>query len=302
VPVVIDTADVPAGDRFAYWRTAFQHQPVALDVEPLGPGDFQGRRALYGLASLTVSRTTCDASLVARTRASIVRVDPAVYVVSVHLSGRYTVSCEGRSDVCTDGDIVIWDSARPLLVRPHARQDVMSVFVPKRVVGPPLPTGVRIDGSAGRARLVRSLLAEVVRGLERGEIGPDDQGVADAVIDLVRTLRVPAPPPDRSLLGAIKRSIDARLDDPRLSPDVVARDNHVSRRYLYRLFEADGTGVADWIRARRLERCARDLTDPALAHEPITTIAMRWGFVNPSHFSRVFRRTFGCSPREYRGR
>jgi AraC-like DNA-binding protein len=51
---------------------------------------------------------------------------------------------------------------------------------------------------------------------------------------------------------------------------------------------------------RRLERCARDLLDPALAHEPIGEIAARWGITNPAHFSRLFRAQFGLSPSEYR--
>lgn len=118
----------------------------------------------------------------------------------------------------------------------------------------------------------------------------------------MRALYAPTPHPDRDLLAAIRRSIDLRLGDPGLRPGAIARDHHLSRRQLYRLFAADGVGVADWIRARRLERCARDLRDPALAHESITTIALRWGFVNPSHFSRAFRAAYGTTPREHRVR
>ncbi|MFJ9520782.1 AraC family transcriptional regulator [Kitasatospora sp. NPDC101801] len=29
-------------------------------------------------------------------------------------------------------------------------------------------------------------------------------------------------------------------------------------------------------------------------------VARRWGFVNPAHFSRVFRAAYGVSPREWR--
>jgi AraC-like DNA-binding protein len=71
-------------------------------------------------------------------------------------------------------------------------------------------------------------------------------------------------------------------------------------RYLYRLFEAQGTTVAAWIRHRRLERCRADLTDPALRAAPVSAVAARWGLPDSAHFSRLFRRTYGLPPAEYR--
>jgi AraC-like DNA-binding protein len=58
--------------------------------------------------------------------------------------------------------------------------------------------------------------------------------------------------------------------------------------------------VADWIRSRRLERCRRDLLDPALATRTVEAIGERWGLTDAAHFSRVFRRRFGAPPAEYR--
>jgi AraC-like DNA-binding protein len=72
-------------------------------------------------------------------------------------------------------------------------------------------------------------------------------------------------------------------------------------RYLHRLFEAQDTTVAAWIRRRRLERCRRDLADPAFRGVPVSAVAARWGLPDPAHFSRLFRRTYGLPPAEYRG-
>ena len=58
--------------------------------------------------------------------------------------------------------------------------------------------------------------------------------------------------------------------------------------------------VCQWIRAARLDRCRRDLVDPALADQTILEIASRWGLTGPQHFSRLFRATYGCSPSDYR--
>jgi transcriptional regulator GlxA family with amidase domain len=50
------------------------------------------------------------------------------------------------------------------------------------------------------------------------------------------------------------------------------------------------------MRWRRLERCRRDLLDPALSDLPASAIALGWGFVDAAHFSRVFREAYGHPP------
>jgi len=51
---------------------------------------------------------------------------------------------------------------------------------------------------------------------------------------------------------------------------------------------------------QRLERCRRDLLDPAHAARHISDIAFAWGFNDLAHFSRIFKQRFGASPREWR--
>lgn len=60
-------------------------------------------------------------------------------------------------------------------------------------------------------------------------------------------------------------------------------------------------GISEWIRHRRLARCAADLRDGSQDHLPITEIAFRWGFSDAAHFSRAFKQQFGVAPRDYRG-
>src|SRR6185437_7198589 len=94
--------------------------------------------------------------------------------------------------------------------------------------------------------------------------------------------------------------IEQHLGEEDLSPGLVAAAHHVSVRYLHRLFEAEDTTVAAWIRRRRLDRCRRDLADPALSALPVSTVAAKWGITDPAHFSRLFRSAYGLPPAEYR--
>ena len=99
----------------------------------------------------------------------------------------------------------------------------------------------------------------------------------------------------------IQNSIENHLGDPDLSPEMIARVNYVSTSYLHKLFQKhEGMSMGAWVRAVRLQRCYRDLSDPAQTRRAITDIAGGWGFLSASHFSRAFRDEFGCSPRELR--
>lgn len=101
-------------------------------------------------------------------------------------------------------------------------------------------------------------------------------------------------------LARVKAYILEHLDEPSLCPSEISRAQSISIRSLYELFESEDLQVSKWIKAQRLERIRRDLSDNMLMAWPITTIALRRGFKDFSHFSRTFRAQYGISPRAYR--
>lgn len=44
----------------------------------------------------------------------------------------------------------------------------------------------------------------------------------------------------------------------------------------------------------------KDLTDPAQLHQPISSIANAWTFIDAANFSRAFKAHFGMTPRQAR--
>jgi AraC-like DNA-binding protein len=105
---------------------------------------------------------------------------------------------------------------------------------------------------------------------------------------------------ERVLLRRVHAFVEEHLGDTGLAPATIAAAHHISLRHLHRLFASQDTTVAAWIRHRRLERCRRDLSDPALLGRSVSTIAARWGLPDPAHFSRLFRHAYGLPPAEYR--
>ncbi|MFG1703709.1 helix-turn-helix domain-containing protein [Nonomuraea sp. M3C6] len=49
-----------------------------------------------------------------------------------------------------------------------------------------------------------------------------------------------------------------------------------------------------------MERCRRDLFDPALSERPVRATGARWGFPDAAQFNRTFRTAYGLPPAEFR--
>lgn len=99
-------------------------------------------------------------------------------------------------------------------------------------------------------------------------------------------------------MARLRNLIRANLGSARLGPKRLCQMAGVTRAQLYRLFEPHG-GVAQFIQRERLDAAYRALTDPNDARG-ISDIAEALGLFDPSSFSRMFRRTFGISPRDLR--
>lgn len=132
-------------------------------------------------------------------------------------------------------------------------------------------------------------VAEATTQMLAAVIAPSQEGFvqAQAPIDAVITSR------------AI-RAIELNLTDPGLGPEFLCKNVGVSRSRLYRIFEPAG-GISNYIRRKRLLETCRALADDTSAHS-VSHIAEQFGFVDPSSFSRMFKREFGISPKEIRAR
>ncbi len=304
--MVIDTATVEPKHRHEFWQDAVSRVYYPLEIEPPAR-PFSARVSRQQLWGIGMARITSSGLTTIRSTRSIARHDPATLTVIVCTAGRFVVEQDGRRALCEPGDLTTCDSSRSYVIRSLSPIEGVTYTIPKSLLRPYADRLARATATRlqplGPLALVESFLCDLARRLERGEVGPDDEQLAESVLALTRRLagddgggRAPAP----ELLHRIKAFIAANLGDPELGPEAIAGAHYISRRHLYNLFRSERSGVREWIQSRRLARCAADLRDPRLSHEPIQAIAARWGFRSPSHFSRSFRETYGCSPREYR--
>jgi AraC-like DNA-binding protein len=97
--------------------------------------------------------------------------------------------------------------------------------------------------------------------------------------------------------------VELSLFEPGLTASAVAAAQGISRRRLDALFRsAVGEPVSAHIWNRRLALAATFLADARQRDQTVAQIANAVGFNDPAHFTRTFKRHFGCCPKHWRQR
>ncbi len=307
----------PAGDRFERWRAELADSPIPLEVRPCAVTEDGGARGFHAVADvaalgeLMLSRSRAGAHHLVRTPRLISAADEPYYSVNLHVAGACKVAVGERREILRPGMMALLTSERPTDLVHATDTECLVAHVPRRI----LPAsgafaqvvGVPMEVERGAASLLRGMMLQMSR-LVHAQREPLPARLADTFLELLETAvldtlgEAPAGRggPRQALLAQVRHDIDVNLGSDRLSPAEIAARNHMSKRSLHKLFEDQEMGVSAWVRERRLQRCARDLSDPVLASVPIHQIAARWGLGEAARFSRMFKARFGVSPSDYR--
>lgn len=312
--ILIRTSDIAPEQRYDAWRR--------IVCDTLGPLDFRADPCvpLWGeigagtLGPVNVgSVLTSTPHSVHRTPGLIRRGSSELYRVVLAMSGGLRLSQDGKTARLRSGEFAIYDFARPYeLVYDSAVR--LAVFgFPRDLLALPADTAatmtaVPITADVTTAALAAPFLTRVAADLDSYQPASAAR-LCTVLMDLVATAvaeragedgALPPESRDRTLLLRVHAFVEQHLGDVDLAPADIAAAHHMSLRQLHRLFQAQDTTVAAWVRHRRLERCRRDLADPGLAARPVSAVAARWGLPDSAHFSRLFRAAYGVPPAVYR--
>ncbi|MFB9571759.1 helix-turn-helix domain-containing protein [Streptomyces yanii] len=309
-----DVVDAP--ERFALWEETTAQSHMRNRLRSDDQEDFRAKMRVLDLGEVQASALAYSHLEIARPAKLIRQSDPEVYLINYFLGGEGIVSVDGGNTTLRTGDLVVLDSSRPYRGGVGAVPDRWShvtLQFPRGLLPLPEKTvqhlfAVPINGHSGMGGVFTRWLADL--DARANEFTPADiPTLASVTLDLLasalaRCLEAEAdltPEARRSALRAqISAFVEQHLADPALTPQAIADAHHISLRHLQQLLAEDDTSPAAWIRHRRLERCRVDLATPRLNNHPIQAIAARWGFIRPSHFSRLFRATYGIPPQDYR--
>lgn len=226
--------------------------------------------------------------------------------ISIELEGTAYFTHAGRKLVQPPGQWTVLDAARPsAILAPHGSETLILT----------LPREKFVDGRCnldelllrpfskanGIGRVVCDFLSSVVAELPKlGSCFEPD--IANTLCHLLR-LSVLETLGDRAGLShgeilreRIKTYILSDLRNPELTVDQVAAALHCTKRYLHKVFEAEGVTLSDYIRQLRLDRCRDELLDQKHQDRSVTDIAFSWGFSSSAHFCTAFKQRFGIPP------
>jgi AraC family transcriptional activator of tynA and feaB len=299
-------ADDPVGE----WQEMLSatHLPWTVQIAP--PEDDQPFEAWVRrcwIDDLALVDCECSPCSGTRQRRQLADTDGEFVVVLIDRSGRETVSQDGAEAALGPGDAVVWDSTRPARFSVWEPLSKRSLIIPRAALEEVngrawTNTGVLLNGAAPATRLLLSYLDILSRSLPA--LGRSAVAAArNATLELlVGALRTDAETPVSStaqpaLRAAMDRYIERHLLHGSLSPAGIAAAHGVSTRTVNRIFNATGQTVGEVVMVRRLARAREELID---SDRPVSAIAHRWGFADPSHFSRSFKAHYGSPPTEYR--
>ncbi|MFG1682754.1 helix-turn-helix domain-containing protein [Nonomuraea sp. NPDC049269] len=316
---VVRTENLPRADRFEFWRETLAQVAMPVDVLSTHSADFVAtiQTASFGaIETIVMRQPPID---VERTRRLIRQSDPEVYQLVLNLAGHQQFAQERREAVLRPGEMMLYHSSSPFRTRSgvrDGRESAVVVTIPPAMLHLParklkdllaVPLSRREDGLGPLVSRYLLTLASSTAGYS----ATDATQLSFVTLDLISIMLASRLDAETSLsmetreqvlFARIQSFIHQRLGDSTLSPETIASAHHVSVRSLHRLFRAHGMTVSGSIRSRRLDRCRRDLTDPLLRGQSISTIAARWAFPSNATFGRAFKAVYGMSPGDYRQR
>lgn len=310
------TGVVGAPERFALFADATSRPHMAYRLRSDDRHDFRATARLLRLGGVDICSHVNPHLELVRTPKLVRQSDPEIYTVHWLISGRGRLAQDGHDTAFHPGQFVLAHSSHPLDLSMNTAEGLWSSLIlqcPRSRL--PLPekmvqrlTAVPIPARHGMGGVLSRWLADL--NIRAEEFTPADiPSLASVTLDLLASTLARCLEAEESLTPEAHRSalrarittfVEQHLADQHLTPRAIADAHHISLRHLQHLFAEDDTSPAAWIRHRRLERCRRDLTNPALILQPIRIIAARWCFTNATVFTRTFRATYGLAPSDYR--
>lgn len=306
--LVFSTDHYAPSARYAAWRDAICDVYVHVDVKATDPERYRGfiREAKFGEVVLT--DILLSEQRIRRNRRHISQLDKECYYLQLIHKGRISVLQRGETHKSNAARGAVFSATEQYELYGHGEVRSFYLEIPRnefaqRFPRERIPVSASLNTAGGLGRIATEFCASLATDGSKLEDSVR-AGLGNQLMDLLAfsllTTEGDMPAAEgsvrRARLRAVQNWIEAHLGDPNLSLDRVAAANSMSLRYLHLIFEAEEMSASEWIWNRRLQ-----LAYDCLAQgdgRTITSIAYDHGFNSSAHFSTLFRRKYGVSPRD----
>ena len=291
------------------WREWAASTIAPIEVEVFDTDAFAARWVSHGIGQLRLLHLHAPAQRVTHTgsEGSAGRAAPSIQLVYSRRGALKTLM-GGKSFVVEPGQFVLLDNTRFYQMEMRTEHEALDLMMPQAWLERHLPDpgalmARPIDTREGWGRPLGALLETMLDRLDDAPLPrPLIAEQVGSLLALATGVEEPAVGTRHrgQLARRILRRIESNYADPALSPEAVAKDCGISKRYLQTLLAGSGTSFIQELNAMRLDRASDMLSDHRAAGLPIADIAFRNGFLDPGYFTRLFRKRFGITPSAWR--
>lgn len=301
------TTDTSGRRRLDYWSEIVCKRLVPAAAHFSVRDDFRGALDGHSFGQLMVCRMRSQPHTFERSEHDVHLRPEEDIVAAMVQAGSARMLQDGREVVVRPGDVVLYDGARPFL---HELQpdSMLLVRIPRaqllsRFGGAERMMAVRIAEGRTMAGLLHGMAQEAYQLSAQDAAGVTGARFAGAFLDtLTAAMEMQAAGMAGheatrydQLYRRAQQYIHAHLDDPELDSDGIAEALHVSPRTLTRVFSTQDTTVMQQVWKLRLEASFSVLQEGRVRQ--VSQAAFQCGFTDLSHFSRVFKKCYGATPR-----
>jgi AraC-like DNA-binding protein len=312
IALELSSSEFADRERTEAFHQIYGREILKLEIEPLPDTALQIDMKLRALPGMSVAAASVSPIFCRHTEAMIDNDDPVLVFnldgTAIHnQNGHETCLGPGEAVLTTNGlpgtatnptwrRVVTWRISRALIA-PLVRNFDDAIGRPLGKGNPALSLFLDYLGivnerqTLANAAMRRAVVNHMI------DLGALVLGATPDALELANTRGVAA-----ARMRSIKAHIRAQFGNPGFSLDSVAAKQGISKSYVRRLFEAEGTSFTEFVRNQRLASAYKMLTDPSLAGRSISEIAHQSGFNDISYFNRSFRRVYGASPSDIRVR
>lgn len=306
--LVFSTDDLAPAQRYSAWRDAICDVYVHVDVKATDPDNYRGfiREAKFG--DVVMTDILLSEQRIRRNREHISKLDKDCYYLQLIHRGNLSVLQQGSTHRSNAARGAIFCATEQYELQCHG--DVRSFYleIPRddfaqRFPRERIPLSASLNTTQGLGRIATEFCATLATEGSKLQ-DPIRAGLGNQLMDILAFTLLSSegdmPAAEGSVkkarLMSVQRWIEDHIGNPDLSLETIAAANGMSLRYLHVLFEPCEMSASEWIWNRRLQLCYDCLARGDA--RSITSIAFDHGFNSSAHFSTLFRRKYGISPRD----
>jgi AraC-like DNA-binding protein len=302
-----DTSEIAAGERVSYWHDVICRLYCVSDssISPASVDQFNAKVSQRSIANVGIGQVQASPLLYSRRTDDVRRSPSEDFLASLLIKGQAHLEQNGRHTMQRVGDIVLYDTARAFKYEFPDDYSMVILKIPRKQLLSRLPdaerlTAIALDGQSSFGALAASVIRSTA-GLEHDLEPFAAAKVSASVMDIFAAafeteLRGQRGITDRhgDILQRAKDYMQANFSDSDLDVEQISSAIGVSTRTLNRIFASDGTTASRWLWQKRLEASYASLSEGRAQH--VGEVAVACGFSDFSHFSRIFKRTYGVAP------